>query len=336
LVTIIDVARAAGVAPSTVSYVLNGKRPISADTRRQVEQCIRQLGYRPVHRRTATPRVRTNVLGLLAPGGCMPAMARFVSAAMVAAGAREQDLLLLTHDSGLAGLRRAMSTAVADALIVLDVPGSDPMMPALMSLDRPVVLVGTPDRPTDLSCVDLDYGTAANHAVEHLVSLGHRSVAVVGSPRAADAGAFGYPRRFTRALQAAADERGLRVRRRPCGGSHDAVRHCLDALFAEDSTTTALVVENELVLAAVLQHLGSRVPADVSVVAVCRDDVAERSPVPLTSVPVPAAQLGELAVDMALRQFDGEMAPEIRLLTPALTIRESTAATPVTFSGASC
>src|SRR4051794_32569452 len=86
--TIIDVARAAGVAPSTVSYVLNGKRPISAETRRLVEQCIRQLGYRPLNRRTSAPRERTNVLGLLAPlhvGANMPALTRFVAAAMVAA-----------------------------------------------------------------------------------------------------------------------------------------------------------------------------------------------------------------------------------------------------------
>lgn len=334
--TIIDVARAAGVAPSTVSYVLNGKRPISADTRRQVEQCIRRLGYRPLNRRTATPRVRTNVLGLLAPGGSMPAMAEFVSAAMTAAGGREQDLLLLTHDSGLAGLRRAMSTAVADALIVLDAPGSDPMMPALMALDRPVVMVGTPDRSTNLACVDLDYGVAASRAAGHLVSLGHRAVAVLGSTRVQDAGACGYPRRFTRAFQAAAEKRGLRVRRQPCACSHEAVRHCLDELFAEDPAITGLVVESELVLAAVLQHLGRRVPTDVSVIAVCRDDVAERSPVRVTSVPVPAAQLGGLAVDMALRQFDNDEVPAVRLLTPALTIRESTAPTPVTLSGTLC
>ena len=97
MVTIIDVARAAGVAPSTVSYVLNGKRPISADTRRLVEQCIRQLGYRPMSRRTSAPRQRTNVLGLLAPlpaATAVPAaLTRLVGAVMTAARARDRSPL---------------------------------------------------------------------------------------------------------------------------------------------------------------------------------------------------------------------------------------------------
>ncbi len=47
LVKITDVARHAGVSPSTVSYVLSGKRSISEETARRVEESIRQLGYRP-------------------------------------------------------------------------------------------------------------------------------------------------------------------------------------------------------------------------------------------------------------------------------------------------
>ncbi|MBB5896984.1 LacI family DNA-binding transcriptional regulator [Kutzneria kofuensis] len=336
--TIIDVARAAGVAPSTVSYVLNGKRSISAETRRQVEQCIRQLGYRPLNRRTAAPRDRTNVLGLLAPlraGVNMPSLTRFVGAAMLAARARGHDLLLLTHDSGMAGLRRAMSTAVADALIVLDVHASDSTIPALMTLDRPVVLVGTPDRPTGLACVDANVGVAAERAVGHLVNLGHRAVGVVGSPLPAHTRGADYPRRFTQAFEAVAGKWGLRASRRPCGESGEAVRSCLDAMFTQDPGITGLVVENEATLPGVLEHLGRRglrVPEDVSVVAVCHEDVAERPPVRFTSVAVPTAQLGELAVELALRQFDEGAVPEVRLLTPGLTVRESTGPAPVTAS----
>ncbi len=183
--TIIDVARAAGVAPSTVSYVLNGKRPISADTRRLVEQSIRQLGYRPHSRRTSAPRQRTGVIGLLAPlhsANTVPTLTRFVGSVMTAAHARDHDLLLLTHGTGMAALRRAVSTAVADALIVTDVQASDPRIPALTALGRPVVLVGEPAQSTGLSCVTLDFDAAAAGVVEHLASLGHRTVGLVGSP----------------------------------------------------------------------------------------------------------------------------------------------------------
>lgn len=338
MVTIIDVARAAGVAPSTVSYVLNGKRPISADTRRQVEQCIQQLGYRPLNRRTAAPRNRTNVLGLLAPlrpGANLPTVSRFVSAAMVAARTHDHDLLLLTHDTGVGGVRRAVSMSVADALIVTDVQDSDPRMPALMTLDRPVVLVGLPSRPAGLTCVDVDFDAAAERTVGHLAGLGHRAVGLVGSPLPAYAGGQDYPRRFTRACQVEAGQRGLRARWRACGDSAEAVQSCLDALFAEDPGITALVVENEGVLPTVLEQLrrrGRRVPEDVSVVAVGHDDVADRPPLRVTSVAVPTAELGELAVELAMRQFDAEVSPQLRVIRPGLTVRESTGPAPVTSS----
>jgi DNA-binding LacI/PurR family transcriptional regulator len=340
VVTIIDVARAAGVAPSTVSYVLNGKRPISADTRRQVEQCIRQLGYRPLSRRTSAPRHRTSVLGLLAPlrsATTVPALTRFVGAVMTAARARDHDLLLLTHGSGMAALRRAVSTAVADALIVTDVQASDPRIPALTALGRPVVLVGEPEQSTGLPCVTLDFEAAAGSVVEHLAGLGHRSVGLVGSPLPAYAWGADHARQFTRTFEAAAGRSGLRVRRLPCGDSGEAVRSCLHALFDEEPGVTALVVENEVALPSVLDHLhalGRRIPEDISLVAVCRDATALRPPTPLTSVEVPTAELSALAVDMVLRQFDGENEPEVRRIVPGLTVRESTGAAPAVSAGA--
>jgi DNA-binding LacI/PurR family transcriptional regulator len=332
MATIIDVARAAGVAPSTVSYVLNGKRPISAETRQLVEQCIRQLGYRPPARRTAAARERTNVLGLLAPphvGANMSAVARFVASTMVAARAKDYDLLLFTDDAGGPGLRRAMSTAVSDAVIVLDAHASDAVIPALMTLDRPVVLVGTPTRPTGLTCVDVDFGPAADRTVEHLANLGHRAIGVLGSPPATYALGPGYPRRFTRAFEVAAPGRGLKVRWRACGDSDGAVQSCVDAQFAAEPDITALVVENETTLPTVIEHLrrlGRRVPEDVSVAAVCHDDVADRPPVRISSVTLPTAELGELAVGTALQEPD----PQPRLLTPSLVVRESTGPAPVT------
>jgi DNA-binding LacI/PurR family transcriptional regulator len=338
VVTIIDVARAAGVAPSTVSYVLNGKRPISADTRRQVEQCIRQLGYRPLSRRTPAPRHRTNVLGLLAPlrsATAAPALTRFMGAVITAARARDHDLLLLTHGSGMAALRRAVSTAVADALIVTDVQASDPRVPALMALGRPVVLVGEPEQPTGLSCVTLDFDAVAGSVIEHLANLGHRTVGLVGSPLPAYAWGADHARQFTRTFETTAGRFGLRVRRRSCGDSGDAVRSCLDALFAEEPGVTALVVENEVALPGVLDHLrrlGRRVPEDISVVAVCREETAQRLPTPLTSVSVPTAALGEVAVDMVLRQFEEDHEPEVRRIAPGLTVRKSTGAPPAVSS----
>jgi DNA-binding LacI/PurR family transcriptional regulator len=329
VVTIIDVARAAGVAPSTVSYVLSGKRSISPQTRRVVEQSIRKLGYHPHAGARSLASSRTNVLALVAPLREDLTVMDFVAAVATAARDHDQDLLLLTKDEGPAALRRVVYSAIADGMIVLDVESADPRLPTLLSLGRPAVLIGAPDQATGLSCVDLDYETAGGRCVEHLADLGHRSIAMVGPSPAVYQRGLSSAGRFLRGITDAAQAHGIQLKARPCAHNYDAVRSSLDALLSAEPT--ALVVHNEAVLPIVLAELHRRwlrVPQDISVVAVCSDTAATSGAVPLTTVPIPTAELGTLAVEMVIRQLGDNAQPESRLLAPRLTPRASTGPRP--------
>jgi DNA-binding LacI/PurR family transcriptional regulator len=338
VVTIVDVARAAGVAPSTVSYVISGKRRISPSTRRRVEQCIRDLGYHPNAGARALASSRTNVLALAVPLRAdlnLSVIMQFVSSVVTAAREHDLDLLLLTKDDGPGELRRVASSAIADALIVMDVESSDGRIPVLSALDRPSVLIGLPEQPGGLSCVDLDFAAAGATCVRHLAGLGHRDIALIGpSPEVYRRGTS-FAGRFRRGFDDAAYERGIRAGAHPCGHSYDAAMAALDRVFAENPDVTGIVVHNEAVLPDVLAGLaarGLRVPADISVVAVCPDNMAESGAVALTSVAIPAPEVGELAVRMTIRQLAGPPAPEVRLLPPRLTVRQSTAFAPAIVS----
>jgi DNA-binding LacI/PurR family transcriptional regulator len=106
-----------------------------------------------------------------------------------------------------------------------------------------------------------------------------------------------------------------------------AVRRSVTELLAARPGVTGLVVHNEAavehVLAA-LRDLGRRVPADVSVVAICPDELAECADPPLTSVQIPAAEVGVRAVDLLMRKLTGAQVPGSTLLPPVLTARAST------------
>ena len=89
------------------------------------------------------------------------------------------------------------------------------------------------------------------------------------------------------------------------------------------------MVHNEAVLPALvseLRHRGLRVPDDLSVVAVCPETMAEQHAVALTTVAIPAEEVGKQAVEMVVRRLAGHTTPEVRLLSPRLTVRDSTAA----------
>lgn len=331
MVTIADVASDAGVSPSTVSYVLSGKRSISPETRRQVEQSIRKLGYHPHASARALASSRMNILALVVPLRAdqnVPVVMQFVAAAVTTARACDHDLLLLTKDEGADGLRRVAASAIADALIVMDIEADEPRVPVLRSLHRPVVLIGVPDQPYDLTCVDLDFAAAGSACVSHLADLGHTEIGLIGPSPAVYERGTSYARRFLRGFTTTAAERGLVADSHACAPSYDAVRECLDDLLRARPGITGLVVHNEAVLPSLLSDLrqrGVRVPEDMSIVAVCPEDIATMQAIPLTSVAIPAGDLGRTAVEMTMRQLNGETHPEVRLLSPRLTERASTA-----------
>jgi DNA-binding LacI/PurR family transcriptional regulator len=331
VVTINDVADAAGVAPSTVSYVISGKRSISPRTRRLVEATIRRLGYHPHAGARALASNRTNVLALVVPLRTdldVSVVMEFVASVAGAARMHGQDMLLLTENDGPAALQRIASSATADALMVMDVEADDARLPVLAALDRPVVLIGLPDAPSGLTCVDLDFSAAGSVCVAHLAGLGHRRVALLGPPPAVYERGTSYATRFLRGFGEEAGRRGVRTVIRECTGSYEAIHAVLDELLAREPGITGLVVHNEAALPALLaglRHRNLRVPEDVSVVAVCPASTAGQTAVALTTVAIPAEEIGAQAVELTMRHLGGHTTSEVRLLSPHLTVRNSTA-----------
>ncbi|XVS67967.1 LacI family DNA-binding transcriptional regulator [Actinosynnema sp. CA-299493] len=330
MVTIADVARAAGVSPSTVSYVLSGKRSISETTRQRVHHSIRALGYRPNAGARALASSRTNVLALVVPLRTdlnVPVVMQFVAATVTAARSHDHDVLLLTADEGAEGLHRVVASSLADAIIVMDVEAAEPRVPVLRELGTPAVLIGVPDDPYALTCVDLDFTAAGSDCVHHLADLGHRDIALIGPSPAVYQRGTSYAGRFLSGFRRTAASRGVDATALACVPTYDGLRECLDGLLGGHRPVTGLVVHNEAILGPLLSELARRgrsVPDDISVLAVCPPDVAQAQAVPLSSIDLPAVELGRLAVELAMRRLDGPAEPEVRLLPPRLTARGST------------
>jgi LacI family transcriptional regulator len=334
MVTIADVAEHAGVAPSTVSYVLSGKRAISAATRQRVLDSVRALGYHPHAGARALASNRSNVIALVLPlraGMHLPVVMRFAVSVVTTARRFDHDVLLVTADEGPNGLRRIAASAMVDGLVLMDVELHDRRVPLLRALDRPSVLIGLPADTSGLTCVDLDFHRAGGECVAHLAALGHRDVALLGAPRAVYERGTGFAHRTLAGFREAAAGRGLRASAGPCEENLAAVHCRIEELVARQPRMTGLVVHNEAALEHVLtalRRVGRRVPQDVSIVAICPDEVAERSAPPLTSVLVPAEELGTQAVNLLMRKLDGGAVAESTLLPSRLTVRESTGPAP--------
>ena len=335
MVKIADVAHHAGVSPSTVSYVLSGKRSISPETKERVWEAIASLGYRPHAGARALASSRSNVLALVLPlrsGIHLPVAMQFAVSVVTSAREHDHDVMLLTEQEGEEGLRRVADSSLVDGVLVMDVQMRDKRLPALRSLDRPAVLIGMPEDTTGLTCVDLDFTAAGAACVGHLADLGHRHVALIGSPPEVYARGTGFAERVEHGFHEAARLHEMASSAHPCAPTAEAVEELLDGLLRDQPNLTSLVVHNEpLVEPAIraLRQVGRSVPDQVSVVAICPDEVAERAPLPVTSVRIPAEELGHRAVELLMTLLDGGTVPETTLLAPELTVRASSAAAPL-------
>ena len=311
--------------------MLSGRRPISAETRARVQAAIAELGFHPHAGARALASSKTNVLALVAPLRVdvnVPVIMQFATAVVTSARAHNHDVLLLTKDEGTAGLERVAHSTMVDALILMDVERDDVRLPALRGLKQPSVLIGLPADHAGIACVDLDFAAAAGQAVRHLAGHGHRRIGLLGASPAVYRRQTSYAERFLSGFQRTAAELGLPAVARPCEPGADGVRAALAALDAELPGLSALVVHNEEALRPLLDELqagGRRVPRDVSVVAVCPRDVALGMPVRLTSIDIPAHEVGTLAVETAMRLLENRRVELTRLLAPNLVERESCA-----------
>ncbi|MEV6237595.1 LacI family DNA-binding transcriptional regulator [Lentzea sp. NPDC051838] len=339
MVTIADVARHAGVSSSTVSYVLSGKRTISAETRDRVRDAVRELGYHPHAGARSLAARRSHIVALMVPlrtDVYVPVMMEIAIAVTTAARQHGYDVLLVTNDEGPDGVRRIAGSGLADGVILMDVELDDERIPVLQAQGTQAALIGLPRDVRGLSCVDHDFAAAGALCADHLADLGHREIAFIGYGSGVYHRHAGYAERTLAGLRDRASRRGLRFLHRTCEGTYESTAGTLARILADRPGTTGFVVQNESAIGPLLTLLrtsGRTVPEDASVIALCQDQLAEQFAPKLTAVTGSAQELGRVAVDQIMRRLGvvnggGRPGDELELLDPVLTVRDSTGPAP--------
>lgn len=319
-----DVAALAGVSHQTVSRVLNNSPLVRDDTRERVHAAIVELGYR---RNAAARLLATNRSGRI---GMVSAHLALYGPSMIAAAVQEAgreagyDVAVIgVLELSEQGLRDAVERLLDQAVeaIVVAVAHRDALsLVRSLSLPIPVVLVQGVG-PGDAMAAGIDQVVGARMATDHLLELGHRSVALVGGP--AD---------WTEAVQRregwqqAHEARGVLPGPELAGDWSPESGYSAGLRIARSADVSAVFVSNDAMALGVLKALheaGRAVPDDVSVVGF--DDVPEAAyywPA-LTTVAQDFPELGRRAVDLTVRALAGEERPSVDLTQPHLVVRAS-------------
>jgi LacI family transcriptional regulator len=322
------------VSQPLVSYVLSGdpNAPVGAETRARVMAAIAELGYVPSHAARSLRSQRALAIGAIIPDITNPFYPAFARGIQNVAEAEGYDLIAYNSDGMLERELKFMQSALAgrvDGVILSPFQITMDELADVAGMNIPVVAL-TSRRPIEgrppVDTVHVDCVTSARHAVEHLITRGHRRIGMI-------AGQAGTPARedrvlgYLQALEAAgmrADEMLVRGADFNEEGGYRAAQDLLRLSLRP----TAIFAANDLMAMgamAALFEVGLRIPHDMAIVGFDDIPAARLLAPPLTTVAQYPDRLGARTAELLLERLRGEGPPSSRVIVmPAeLVVRES-------------
>jgi LacI family repressor for deo operon, udp, cdd, tsx, nupC, and nupG len=328
-VSIVDVARRAGVSTSTVSRSLRGASNVSPATREKVLRAARELAYVPSPAASQLASGRTGAVGVIVPFVSRWFFAEVVTGAEAELRSAGADLLLYNLDA--TENREQFFTELplrrrVDAVLAFAVTFSSAEESALAGLQVPVVTVGK--RCGRFPWVGIDDRASAEMAVRHLLVLGHRDIAMISGLADDPLGRMTTLARqegFRKALQEAGiEERPEQIVAEPWGAQGGM--RAMERLLASGRLPTAVFAESdEMAFGAnqVLRRTGLDVPGDISLIGF--DDHEMAGPADLTTIAQPVREQGKLAAALVLDVLAGRPPGATEIILPTrLVVRHST------------
>ena len=352
-VTLSDVSKRAGVGIATVSRALapQDHPDVSPETRARIRLVADELGYRPSVTARALRNHDYRAVSIMVPEETWGWFDSAVRGAFAAADEHGYRTLVqpfanpgqYSPGNGFRGANSSAGPSTAASLVssLVEVPAEGllifgsahdaEVVEEARRLRLPFVAVDDVAHEVLVPTVVTDSRAGARLGVEHLVSLGRRRIAYVGS----DYDAY-YVRERQLGYRDALADGGISFDPALVVTCPDTINESLrvhpnfEALLASRPDIDAVFCEADQIAAPVLRSLrvaGLSVPADVSVVGFDDERAALLLDPPLTSVRQPYEELGRRALDTLLKAIRGESVPVGReLVPPRLVVRESTAA----------
>lgn len=316
--TISEIAKLANVSKSSVSLVLNNKSGVSSDTRAKVLGIIKKYHYRPNQIAQSLAGRGTKSIGLVIKEIDNPYFARLMRGVYDACAGLEYSVLLGSSQLSVEKESEIIKTMVSkrvDGLIISPLQSEESDFSYLGELSRdgyPLVLLGGVTNFAT-NTVDIDNYQAAYDAVKFLIEKGHRHIAhLMGLP---------YSRHGQQRLQGyqqALIDHDLPVQKPFIVPGEPYLPNGYQAgkrmFMGPHPLPTAVFCYNDLVaigLMNALHELGYDVPGQVSVMGFDNIDIDEYLRIPLTTVQMPAYNIGTSAAHLLVRQIGSKGRPRL-------------------------
>jgi len=322
--TMLDVAKRAGVAPSTVSYAINGTRPISEKTRQRIFAVMDELGYRPHALARGLASKRSRIIALHFPvseRGLGITELEFVTSAADAATENGYNLVLWPsemHDQNK--LRQLTQQGLVDGMIVMEVCLKDERIDLLREIDFPFSMIGRCADAEDIGYVDIDFAKTLQDTINYLAELGHKHIAFLNQSQEIFDSGYGPAVRAQAGFEQAMRDTGLEGVTCFCHATPRAGHEAFNDLLSRCPHLTAIVAMNDRAIPGIMQAAADRswlIPQDLSIVAIISSaHIAEMMMPPLTTADAPTTELGRLGAELLIQQLEEQEKKATHVLLP--------------------
>ena len=335
-VTIKEVAKLAGVSPSTVSRTCSDHPSISAQTKERVRKAMQQLGYEPGN--TGLSMQNNKTIGIVLPvseddtyeNAFFLETMRGIS---LFCNQKQYFTTLITGSSNeelLSAIRSMVKENHLDGIILLYSNEQDPIIDYLYENGILFVQIGKASQyPGETICIDNDNILAAREAVNHLYKLGHRKIGYVGTDLkrifSADRKA-GYMLALAENNVPFQENYYLEMPQVPKNKTNRLLR-----FLSRENRPTAVLVSDDI-LAMVLEktafELHLQIPEDLSIISFNNSLFSKLSSPQLTSIDINSRQLGIEAASQMINHIENPGLLATKIIVPHFMIERQSCAPP--------
>jgi LacI family transcriptional regulator len=332
--TIKDVAKEANVSIATVSRVINGKDKVKKETREKIQRAIAKLHYVPDQVARTMINKKTKTIGMFVPLLSNEYWAQLAEAIQRKLMVKGYTLIISTYNYEQESVHSYLNTFLerkVDGLIIasrldVDVEQDEKYLGLFVEQGIPLVSFNTYKNITSVSG---DSISSSMEAVEHLIRLGHRKIAFIGTVSCSIDRELGY--RNAVMLNGLEIDESIII-----GGRHEYVHYfseygyrCALQLLSDNKPFSAVFCANDLIAIGVIKAFedkGILVPSDKAVIGFDDINIAHLYRPALTTIKQPIDDMAGAAIDILLEQIDKPEVPRIqkKITFPMeLIIRES-------------
>lgn len=330
-ITIVEIARLAGVSVATVSRVINNPEKVAEETRVNVLKIMEENNYVYNALAGGLANKNTRTLGLIIPTITNPVFALSTNGIQTEAAREKYSVLLGSTEYSATqeyDLIRLFLEKQVDGIVLTGSPLHSLSVDYMRKRNVPFVMTWEKTRDRDMSFVTFDNASAARQVVDYFISMGHRRIGFISG----DFESSGRAKRRWKGYRESLKKAKITYDNRIVVQTEFTVaagRVAAQKLLHLDNPPTAIFCVTDLLAygaMAAAQDIGKKVGTEISIIGFDDLEMSAAMNPPLTSLRIPAVKMGEMAAKILIDTISGENTGAFKqILETELVIRQSVA-----------